>query len=283
MHYYSQNIGDYRRDTTHLTLLEHGAYRQLIDTYYLMEKPLTLDHADLMRTHCARSADEVRAIENVLKDFFVRTDEGYMHKRCDIEIEAFHAKSTSARESAKARWARVREEKDANALRTHCEGNANHKPITNNQEPITKKIKSVCSPQADEPEKTKAKRATKIPDPFLLTAEMREWAAAKAQDVNTREETENFVDYWRGAGKPKVDWVATWRTWMRRAQGDTAKRKAFAQPVNRQQQIEDVNAAVVREIAERELSRASGAPAPQQEDFLSTGEIIIEGEFTHAP
>lgn len=146
-----------------------------------------------------------------------------------------------------------------------------------------KKIKSVCSSQADEPEKTKAKRATKIPDPFLLTADMREWAATKAPDVSAREETENFVDYWRGAGKPKADWVATWRTWMRRAQGDTAKRKAFVQPVNRQQQIEDVNAAVVREIAERELGRAAGAPAPQQEDFLSTGEIIIEGEFTHAP
>ena len=148
MHYYSQNIGDYRRDTSHLSLLEHGAYRQLIDTYYLTEKPLTLNHADLMRTHCARTADEVSAIENVLKDFFLRTDEGYMHKRCDIEIEAFHAKSTSASESAKARWARVRAEKNANALRTHCDGNANHKPITNNQEP--EEIKNPCPQQADD-------------------------------------------------------------------------------------------------------------------------------------
>lgn len=135
MHYYSQNIGDYRRDTTHLTMLEHGAYRQLIDTYYLTEKPLTLVHANLMRTHCARSADEVQAVENVIRDFFVRTEEGYIHKRCDIEIEAFHAKSTSASESAKARWDRVRAEKEANAMRTHSEGNANHKPLTINQYP----------------------------------------------------------------------------------------------------------------------------------------------------
>lgn len=145
MHYYSQNIGDYRRDTTHLSLLEHGAYRQLIDTYYLTEKPLPLNHADLMRTHSARTADEMQAVENVLKDFFVKTEEGYIHKRCDVEIEAFHAKSHSASESAKARWDRVRAEKEANAMRTHSEGNANHKPITNNQEPD----KSTRDQQAD--------------------------------------------------------------------------------------------------------------------------------------
>lgn len=139
MHYYSHNIGDYRKDTVHLSLLEHGVYRQLLDTYYLSEKPLTLDHADLMRTHCARNADEVRAIENVLKDFFFWTEKGYIHKRCDVEIEAFHSKSVSARESAKARWDRVKAERDANALRTQCEGNANHKPLTNNQEPIKAK------------------------------------------------------------------------------------------------------------------------------------------------
>lgn len=146
MHYYSHNVGDYRRDTTHLSLLEHGAYRQLMDTYYLTEKPLTLVHADLMRTHSARNAEEVLAIENVLKDFFLRTDDGYIHKRCDVEIEAFHAKSTSARESAKARWDRVRLEKEADAMRTHSEGNANNKPITNNQEPS----KSTCPQQADD-------------------------------------------------------------------------------------------------------------------------------------
>jgi len=146
MHYYSHNIGDYRRDTNHLTILEHGAYRQLLDTYYLTEKPLPLNHAGLMRTHCARSADEVRAIENVLRDFFVETKEGYIHKRCDVEIEAFHAKSTSCRESAKARWARVKAEKEAEAMRTHSEGNANHKPITNNHKPITSKAIGASAP-----------------------------------------------------------------------------------------------------------------------------------------
>ena len=31
MHYYPKNIGDYRRDTMNLSLLEHGVYMTLID------------------------------------------------------------------------------------------------------------------------------------------------------------------------------------------------------------------------------------------------------------
>lgn len=89
MNYYPHHIGDYRKDTAHLSLLEHGVYRQLLDTYYTSEKPLPLDDAILMRTHCARSAEEMQAVKNVLTDFFVCTDDCYVHKRCDIVIEAY--------------------------------------------------------------------------------------------------------------------------------------------------------------------------------------------------
>lgn len=55
-------------------------------------------------------------------------------------------------------------------------------------------------------------------------------------------------------------------------------------PINRQQQIEDANQAVVLEIAERERLRrlAEQGKMPQQDDFISTGDIIIEGEYIHA-
>ncbi|HEX8957010.1 MAG TPA: DUF1376 domain-containing protein [Burkholderiaceae bacterium] len=135
MHYYSHHIADFRKDTSHLSLLEQGVYRRLLDQYYLDEKPLGLDHAVLMRAHCVRTADEKQALDNVLQDFFIRAEEGYVHKRCEIEIEAFHAKSHSAAESAKARWARVRAEKESAAMRTHGDGNANHEPIPNIHQP----------------------------------------------------------------------------------------------------------------------------------------------------
>lgn len=138
MHYYTFNIGDYRRDTSHLSLLEHGIYRQLIDTYYLNEQPLTADLDTLMRTHSVRSAIECEALKNVLADFFELTAEGYIHTGCERVLGRFHGKSEKARLSAKARWERVPEKNDANGMRTHSERNAigmlpnnpiTHKPI----------------------------------------------------------------------------------------------------------------------------------------------------------
>jgi len=136
MHYYSHNIADYRKDTSHLTLLEHGIYRQLLDSYYLDEIPLSNDLAKLMRSHSVRTAEEQQSLQNVLTDFFELTENGYIHKRCDEVIAQYHGKSDKARASAMARWTKKNKGLDANALQTHTEGNANHKPITNNHKPI---------------------------------------------------------------------------------------------------------------------------------------------------
>jgi uncharacterized protein YdaU (DUF1376 family) len=139
MHYYQHNIGDYRKDTGHLTLLEHGIYRQLLDTYYTEESPLTNDLNKLMRSHSVRNADEVQAFENVLNDFFKLTEKGYVHDRCDKELEKIYGKSESARASANARWAKRNKVIDANAMQTQSESNAigmlPNNPIPNN--PIT--------------------------------------------------------------------------------------------------------------------------------------------------
>lgn len=146
LYYYQHNIGDYRKDTSHLSLLEHGIYRQLLDTYYVSEEPLSSDHAKLMRSHSIRSADEQLALENVLKDFFVLTDAGYIQDRCDKEIAAYHGKSEKARVSAKARWSKGSSERNANALQTQSEGNAKHKPLTTNRKPSTNKKTSADKP-----------------------------------------------------------------------------------------------------------------------------------------
>lgn len=144
MNYYKFHIGDYRRDTVHLSLLEHGIYRALLDSYYLNEEPLTADLPKLMRSLCVRTAEEKQALENVLSDFFVLDGDVYRHKRCDQDIEKYKEKSEKARQSANARWADVshhtssasatesHSEENAIAMRTHSEGNANHKPLTTN-------------------------------------------------------------------------------------------------------------------------------------------------------
>jgi hypothetical protein len=58
---------------------------------------------------------------------------------------------------------------------------------------------------------------SKLPEDFAVTESMRYWARSHAPGVLVDRETEAFCDYWRGNGRQMVDWVATWRNWMRRA------------------------------------------------------------------
>lgn len=154
MHYYQKNIGDYRRDTMNLSLLEHGVYMTLIDHYTLNEEPFSLDQLDICWAIGARTDDEKTAVCLILSKFFIETDKGYTHKRCDEEIAKYHAKSDTARLNANKRW-----DSNAKAMQTHSKGNANHKPITNNQEPLTNKDFEKF--YAKYPNKVKKERALK--------------------------------------------------------------------------------------------------------------------------
>ena len=65
------------------------------------------------------------------------------------------------------------------------------------------------------------RRGTRIPADFTVTDEMVAWFREHCPHVDGRAETEKFIDYWHAkAGREgsKLDWVATWRNWMRTAQ-----------------------------------------------------------------
>lgn len=147
MIYYSHHIGDYRRDTAHLSLLEHGVYRQLLDFYYLNEEPITLDHAKLMRSLCVRTAEEKEALANVLNDFFTKTENGYIQGKCDSVITKYHGKSAKAAESAKIRWANTdkgKHKSNAVDMRSHSEDNANQRTKEPNNQ--IRKTKTIAPP-----------------------------------------------------------------------------------------------------------------------------------------
>jgi len=114
MFYFPFHIGDYRAATAHLSNEEDLAYRRLLEVYYDTEQPISLELEKVAR----RLRISVAAIKTVLDDFFILTENGWINKRVDQEIEHWYSKSSSARESAKSRW-------DANAMRTHSERNAN--------------------------------------------------------------------------------------------------------------------------------------------------------------
>lgn len=99
MHYYKKNIGDYRSATAHLSLLEHGVYNWLLDTYYLNEKPLPLNERELFRMALARTEEEKNAVRDILVEFFVESESGWIHNRCESEVKAYHAKAETNRKN----------------------------------------------------------------------------------------------------------------------------------------------------------------------------------------
>lgn len=62
--------GDYSRDTAHLSMMEDGAYRRLLDHYYSTGRPLPSDNEQLFRICRAFTAAEQQAVGNVLQQFF---------------------------------------------------------------------------------------------------------------------------------------------------------------------------------------------------------------------
>ena len=144
MHYYQFNIGDYKSHTEHLSEMEDLTYRRLLDWYYLHETPIPLDENEIarqirMRTHCD-------CIATVLREYFERTANGWIHHRANAELHKAGDKAQKASASAKARW-------HANALRTQSEGNATQNTLhktQNTEHKETKKPAIACPPDVDQ-------------------------------------------------------------------------------------------------------------------------------------
>ena len=148
MHYYQFNIGDYKSHTEHLSEMEDLTYRRLLDWYYLHESPIPLDELEVARQIRMRSHSDCIAV--VLREYFERTDDGWIHHRANKELAKAGEKSTKASQSAKARWDKKSNKNkdlpvDANALRTQSEGNATHNTLHITQDTEHKKKATVVA------------------------------------------------------------------------------------------------------------------------------------------
>lgn len=99
MNYYEHHLGDYAKDTLHLSMLEHGAYRLLLDRYYATEKGIPADQAH--RLARARTRDEREAVDAVLAEFFVLADGVWCNRRADEEVAKAQARIGTAQTNGK--------------------------------------------------------------------------------------------------------------------------------------------------------------------------------------
>lgn len=99
MNYYERHLGDYAKDTAHLSMLEHGAYGLLLDRYYATECGIPADQVH--RLARARTKEEKQAIDSVLGEFFKLVDGVWINNRAADEITKAQSKIKAAQENGK--------------------------------------------------------------------------------------------------------------------------------------------------------------------------------------
>lgn len=102
MNFYKRYMGDYGRDTAHLSLAEHGAYALLLDHYYSTEAALPAELLALYRLCRAFDKSEQKAVESVANMYFPVGEDGLRHNaRADREIPKDQRNIETARVNGK--------------------------------------------------------------------------------------------------------------------------------------------------------------------------------------
>lgn len=102
--WYAQYPDDYERKTSHLTMVQHGAYRLLLDQYYKTGRPLPPDVPTLQRMCRASAMQEKQAISSVLAEFFTLENDGWHNKRADEELQKAAELSTKRAQAVNKRY-----------------------------------------------------------------------------------------------------------------------------------------------------------------------------------
>ena len=159
MNYYPHHIGDFNNATRHLTRTERSVYRDLIDLYYDTEQSLTLDIKTLCRKILAHTEEDSTAVEQVLNEFFTKTESGWYHDRCEVEIAEYRRSISGKSAAGKASAAKRASERAERLANLNASSTAVEQPLnsvgsfvqlTSNQEPVTSNHKrKVPSPALD--------------------------------------------------------------------------------------------------------------------------------------
>lgn len=218
MNFYKRFPADYGRKTARLTLMQHGAYTLLLDELYATEQPLPSNRDELYRICRAMSKPEQESVRTVADSFFPIGDDGMRHnRRATQEI----ADAAPAMEAARLNGKKGGRPKTT----THQEpsGLFNQNPNHSQSEPRTKAPQSSDSPSLRSGEG----RASRLPKPFVLPDEWADWATQERPDLDPVKVAAKFADHWHakpGKSGTKLDWLATWRNWVREERAPQAQK-----------------------------------------------------------
>ena len=199
MHYYTFNIADYRKDTMHLTPIEHYIYRELLDSYYLDESPIPNKTQMVLRL-LRLGKEHEEQLNNVLSDFFEEKDGYFYHKRIEEEVNRYQARADKNRENGKKGGRPRKKEKTQSVTDSEPNRNPEESEKNPNQEPITKKKKNIKKRKFEKPS----------------VDDVRAYCRQRENNIDAQQ----FIDHYEASGwvrgkTPIVDWKACVRTWER--------------------------------------------------------------------
>lgn len=207
MNFFKLYVGDYQRDTAHLSITEHGAYMLMLQHYYATEKPLPSGKA-LHRMLRAQDKAERDAIDAVAAQFWTLTGDGLVNARADREIKKAGTQAETNRQIAvareEARKAKRAQHEQSTNRATNVEPNHSQTPDTR-EEPSGSSLV--------------ASRRRRLPDDFCPNQAGLDKAHERGLDPGA--ELQKFSDYHRAKGSVMADWQAAWRTWVGNARRPT--------------------------------------------------------------
>jgi len=236
MNWYKHYMGDFARDTAHLTILQHGVYRLLLDHYYATEKPLQADILALQRIIRATTPDEQDAIKTVLKEFFTLKDGFYHNDRADRELAKYELQAEHNREvgrkGGRPRNPEITQVVSENnpsgfdSLENKTQVVSKQKPKDNPNETLTHKP---INPLTNEPiidipsDKPKKKTVMKtLPADFGISDQVRKWAIENNHH-NLEVHLDRFIEYVKSNGKKYADWDSAFKRAIREDWGKVNK------------------------------------------------------------
>ncbi|OPL13575.1 MAG: hypothetical protein AVO39_10270 [delta proteobacterium MLS_D] len=258
--YYRFFPGDYQRDTGDLTLVEHGAYRVLLDHYY-MQGSLPANPDRLYRICRAFSDEERTAVATVVKRYFQPDGNRLHNRKADQEISDrqvfIESQREKGRKSAKIRVERAKEEKTtANRGSTGVqpgdqpEGNLPSPSPSPSPLPTKEKREGGTTPRFAPPSPTEVENYCQESEYYI--------------------DVQQFIDFYASKGwmigKNKMkDWKAAVRNWHKRDKERQSSR-ASPQPATYRQAQDLERRKLVKLLQEAddgdiENDTARGAPA----------------------
>lgn len=237
----------YLGDTRHLTTTEHGAYLLLLIAAWRRRDTNLPDDDRQLARFAGLTAHQWARIKPVIRDFFEVQDGVWTQRR--LTDEACSVRQRRAAQAKAGRLSALKRKGRHVTEREVSDSEASTPTTTPTPTPIKKKEVDAA-----------AKRGSRLADDFVVPDAWIQWATAEAglDPAAARREAATFVDFWRakaGRDAVKVDWLATWRVWCRKALPAQPSRVAASTAAE--------DAALARRLRlqrYREMDEANGRP-----------------------